>query len=591
MQKSRIIRNAFYTQFTVYLASFLTMTLGAVIDGVIIGRCLGMRSMAAYGLVSPLLVFFSLFGSIVATGARNQFTLLLGKGRLRDAQGIYSLSLLISDGFSLLSQLAIFLLASPLCVLLGATGNAADLLPEARGYLIGVTIGLPAMNAVQVLNNYLPIDNDRRLPLISSVVMTVTDIVLDLIVAFVLHGGVFEIGLATSLSYFAALAVLLPHFRRKNNILKFSLRKIPWRAAGIIIEKGIPIGICRIGYTVRTAFMNGMLAAASSTAAVAAYSVHREADNILCCITISMAETVAMLASVLRGEEDRPRTKWLITTSFHATLMITLSAAALCYVFAPQFVSLYLRDSAEAADMAVRAVRAYAVSLPFYGLSMIFFNYFQGIGRTWLSSLSGFLSESGFLMLSAWLLSPRFHADAVWYALPVSQVLMFAFYAVVIFAEKRRPGHARGTLLDRILLLPASFDVEPKNRRDVTIRSWDEVTALMDEVWRFCTENGCDRRKTFHITLAIEEIVGNIIEHGFSQDRRKHSIDVRLLNKGGDWILRVRDDCRIFDPVKQLKLYSDEDRLHGIGLRLIISTAKDVQYTSVLGLNNLVIRV
>ena len=55
--------------------------------------------------------------------------------------------------------------------------------------------------------------------------------------------------------------------------------------------------------------------------------------------------------------------------------------------------------------------------------------------------------------------------------------------------------------------------------------------------------------------------------------------------------MRIRDDCTIFDPVKQLQLYDKNVPLHHMGLRMAITSARDVQYTSILLLNNLVIRI
>lgn len=43
--------------------------------------------------------------------------------------------------------------------------SAASLLPKATGYLIGISFGLPAMNAMKTLNGYMAIDSDKNLPL------------------------------------------------------------------------------------------------------------------------------------------------------------------------------------------------------------------------------------------------------------------------------------------------------------------------------------------------------------------------------------------------------------------------------------------
>ena len=53
----------------------------------------------------------------------------------------------------------------------------------------------------------------------------------------------------------------------------------------------------------------------------------------------------------------------------------------------------------------------------------------------------------------------------------------------------------------------------------------------------------------------------------------------------------MRDDCVFFDPLKRLQLYSPDDPLHHVGLRMIIKTASSVQYTSILKLNNLVVKI
>ena len=74
----------------------------------------------------------------------------------------------------------------------------------------------------------------------------------------------------------------------------------------------MPSGVCRLGNTLRCIFMNRMLAIIASSAAIAAYSVHRQADSFFNPVTIGMADTVALLAGILVGEEDRPMMKRLL---------------------------------------------------------------------------------------------------------------------------------------------------------------------------------------------------------------------------------------------------------------------------------------
>lgn len=591
MIRSKIIRNTFYVQLVAYILSSLTRTIGGMIDGVIIGQFLGVDSMAAFGIISPLMVGFALTGSIVASGSRYRYTMLIGEGQIKKAQGIYTLSVIVSVGIAALLMLIIIPLAGPIASLLGASGNAADLLPKAKDYLIGIAIGLPAINGMHILNNYMAIDNDVQLPVIASMVLTATDIILDIIVAFVIHGDTFEMGLATSISYTMAVLVLLLHFRKKNIILHFTPKNIDWKELGGIITKGLPVGVFRVGFTIRSAFMNGLLAAIASSSAIAAYSVYQQADEFLCCLTIGMGEAVATLAGVLLGEEDRPGMKRLLFISIQATLVITLGTACITFGAAPLFVSLFIRNAPEAFVMSVRAVRAYAIGMPLYGMSLIYFNYFQGIGKSRLSSITGFLSESGFLMLSAGILSRFIGADAIWFAFPTTQLMMYILYTFIIAWHSKKLQISKMSVVDKILLLPGDFDVSKEEYLDVSISDRSEVVSLSDSAWNFCKEHGCDKRRTYLMSLCVEELTKNIFTYGFSYDKRKHSIDMRIIHKGEDYILRVRDDCYIFDPVNQLTLYSDEDLKHHMGLRMTIGEAKEVHYASILKMNNLLIRV
>lgn len=55
--------------------------------------------------------------------------------------------------------------------------------------------------------------------------------------------------------------------------------------------------------------------------------------------------------------------------------------------------------------------------------------------------------------------------------------------------------------------------------------------------------------------------------------------------------MRVRDDCRPFDPKKWLELHRGEDPARNIGIRAICGIAGEVRYSRTLGLNYLLIRL
>ena len=164
------------------------------------------------------------------------------------------------------------------------------------------------------------------------------------------------------------------------------------------------------------------------------------------------------------------------------------------------------------------------------------------------------------------------------------------YYGIVVSAESRRIKIHREGLWNRVLLLPDTFDVPDHNKLDVTISGMGDVMQLTDAVWKFCDNHGCDSATRNHLVLSVEELAGNVIRHGFA-DGRPHCIEVRILKKSSGYYCRFRDDCLIFDPVRQVRLLSDEDPTYHIGLRMIAAIAKDIQYTCVLKLNNILVKI
>jgi anti-sigma regulatory factor (Ser/Thr protein kinase) len=142
-----------------------------------------------------------------------------------------------------------------------------------------------------------------------------------------------------------------------------------------------------------------------------------------------------------------------------------------------------------------------------------------------------------------------------------------------------------------LMVIPDDFGVTPDQRLDLTVRSMEEVVTISQKIQNFCTEKGIDNRRSYLAGLATEEMAGNIVEHGFAGDNRAHSIDVRVVHKGDDIILRLRDDCRPFDPVTMNRIAEGDDSGANIGLKMIFGILKDVEYQNILGMNVLTMKI
>jgi anti-sigma regulatory factor (Ser/Thr protein kinase) len=200
-----------------------------------------------------------------------------------------------------------------------------------------------------------------------------------------------------------------------------------------------------------------------------------------------------------------------------------------------------------------------------------------------VSLLDGFVCVAGFSAI----LIPAIGMNGLYYANILNGVvIILVFFVYACIRNRNIPRD----MFD-LMAVPHDFGVEPDQRMDITVRTIDEVVTISEKVQTFCLERGIDNRRSYLAGLALEELAGNIIKHGFGADSRDHTIDVRVVHKGDDVILRLRDDCIPFDPVTMRNMAERDDAGKNIGLRMIFGILKDIEYQNLLGLNVLTMKI
>ena len=141
------------------------------------------------------------------------------------------------------------------------------------------------------------------------------------------------------------------------------------------------------------------------------------------------------------------------------------------------------------------------------------------------------------------------------------------------------------------MALPEDFGVPQDERIDISVTKMEEVINVSQRVQSFCLEKGIDKKRAYLAGLAMEEMAGNIVDHGFTKDTKDHSIDIRVVHKEDDIILRIKDDCVPFDPKVRNRITEGDDPAKNIGIRMIYRIMNDITYENLLGLNVLTIRI
>ena len=120
-----------------------------------------------------------------------------------------------------------------------------------------------------------------------------------------------------------------------------------------------------------------------------------------------------------------------------------------------------------------------------------------------------------------------------------------------------------------------------------------EVSRLVDRLEAFGAEAGLPPDVTFRLTLSLDEIVCNVIRHGFDDDA-EHQILVTVDVSDGVVTATVVDDGTAFDPreapLPDLDAPLDQRQAGGLGMHLVRTTMDEVDYRREDGRNVLTVR-
>ena len=557
----------------------LMIFLGSLVNGIVISRYLGIEAMAAFQLTFPLVFTVMMFSQIINIGVQNNCAKSLGAGKAQDASAYYSVALVAILPLSIAVAAGLFGYAESIVVLLGGSGEIADL---AADYLRGISLGLPLLLFLPMQSAVLFLTGQAKCVIRSVAVQSVVNVVGALVNVFYLRGGMLGMGIVMSCCYMAALLVMLREIRQGRNCVRFLWRGWQWRQLWPILRIGFPSATDRFFKTIQMFVINHVLLIVAPLTAMASFAVLNSLNYIFLPIAGGLSATTLTMSGVFFGEKDKDSLRGLLKISLAESLPITFLTATITFLAAPILVRLFMNGEGEALETTVAALRIYIWYLPLFAINNIFQKYYLGVNALSLTYLSSAMENLLFVCLLGTILGLIYGETGVWAAFVFAEIL--AIFGLVLIIALRKKAIPR--TLNDFLHLPTNFQRGKIFTGSAT--NINEVVNLSEATRLFLLSNGVAKRESMLIALSVEEMGENIIRWGFG-DGRKHSIDI-LVRKDESLTLRIRDDCAPFDPVEWLKIHQDNDKLKNIGIRMICNLATEARYSRTLGLNYLFLR-
>ena len=577
----RLIRRAYLNLAVSSILVLLATNICGFVDNIMISRFLGTKELAAVGLFSPVTTVIG-FSYVIILGASVLCANFIGAGKREEVNVLFYSAFMVLTIAGLLLTLGCYIFRGPLATLLNAKGEIHELLCD---YIVGYIPGVIPQALCAFLMSLVSYNNDIRRSYDSTAVM----IVVNALGNWALAGpmGIAGIGLASTISSLAAFLVLLPRFLNKDKALHLEKKHIDLGLIGKAASRGLPSLMFTLGLIVKNYLMNYTLNTYSGNDGVAVMNVLGSVCAITGALPGGFCNAYMSLAGLYYGEEDRSSLKKLYLAVLETGLTSSIILILAIMAASPLLSSLFFPKGTEIWNMGRRMFLLGFIFIPPNLVMNLHLKSYQVQGKM---GLVNFMSTAETALVGIWtfLTVPTLGVDAAWTANIWIDIACLAIIAVSVFLWRGRIDFS----ISALQKLPDDFGAAPDEVREYSVRSIEETVTVSEAVTNFLKERNTPVREAFIAGLCVEEMAGNVLEHGFTKGRPNgtYSADVRIVCRD-EITIRIRDNCPEFDPRKRMDQFEPERAEKNIGIRMTAGLAKRIDYYNTAGVNTVLIKL
>ena len=341
---------------------------------------LGKAAGGAPGIVFSIMAILQAFGFMFGHGAGSHVSRLLGAKDDERAGKFATTSLLLSTASGLIIMTFGLILLEPLMWFLGSN---EEILPHAMNYARFIFIGAPALTASCVFNNVLRYEGKATFAMVGLTSGGILNILLDYIFVMQLGMGTVGAGLATALSQYVSLIILIIPFvtGKTQSKIRFTKGFMTLRIVWDIVTTGFPSLIRQGLGSISTAMLN-VQARFYGTAAIAAMGYVSKTVQFIFCVGLGIGQGFQPVSAFNYGAKKYSRVKKgsYVTMLFGLAFIGVLSV--ICFAFAPYIIDFFNSEKdALITEIGTQALRFNCGVLWVLPFTVVGNMMFQSIGK------------------------------------------------------------------------------------------------------------------------------------------------------------------------------------------------------------------
>ncbi|MDR1467654.1 MAG: MATE family efflux transporter [Spirochaetaceae bacterium] len=417
------------------VAGMCGMFLYVVVDGIFVGRGVGVDAIGAVNLALPFTLFAGALCTLMTVGGITITAIRLGRGDEKGANDAFRQAALLAFLVAALLMAAGLGFSRQIAVLSGANSTFFDMTAEYIFYYSAFSLPI---SLGFILQGFVRNDGSPGLAGAAIIVGSLMNVFLDWLFIFPLQMGIKGAAIATGLGQISVVLILLSHFARRKGALRFGKTSFSPVLASKIMRRGFPEMLSQFGTPVTTLCMNYVLIRMLGDLSVSAFSVMSYLTSFSMGIFLGVSEGLQPLIGQSYGKKDADELRFYFRSGMAVNLLASLAVYVFLLVCGRYVYALFNSDLA--------LLETIEVALPKFGwaflliaLNLMIGAYLYSTKRTAQAAVIMFCRcialNSVLILFLPQLLGP----EIIWYAAGFAELSGF-FVAVALLKHSEKNG-------------------------------------------------------------------------------------------------------------------------------------------------------
>ena len=397
-----------------------------LVDTFFVGRVVGKFAIAGLTVAFPIQMIIVAIAQLIGVGAASVISISLGKKDLEKANNVAGISIVLVSFVGIITCVFGLAFIDPILKLFAASGIVLE---YAKAYMSIILVGNIFVTFTIATNSLIRAEGNAKVAMMTMVVGTALNIVLDPLFIYVFDMGIKGAAYATVISQFVSFLFIVSYFLSGKSTMKLAKHHFKLRFDYIkeIVTVGFPSFARQAAGSVMAVIINTSLVHYGGDVALSAYGLINKVTMFLFMPLFGVVQGMQPIVGFNYGADKYDRVKKAILSSimvmsamlFFSWIIVQFFPSTILKIFLP------LEGNEDVFAIGVPGLRMLLFGVPVIAIQIVSSSVYQAIGKAKPALVLSLLRQV-ILLIPLLLILPNILGlglTGIWLAYPLSDII------------------------------------------------------------------------------------------------------------------------------------------------------------------------